>query len=504
MPPYSVAIPAAAALLFTAAHEALAALIGDLVGGAVRDHSAVESLVAREGAEVMRRVYQGYLDFVAGRETRSPVAGSDGRVRTFQRRSSREMKVLFGTVTVTRVACYGRSQSALHPLDAELNLPDDLYSFGVRRLLGQAAARGSFDAATGLVEQVTATSVPKRQAEELARIAAQDFDAFYAARADRDPEPHKGLVVMSSDGKGVVVLFRDLRPQTRAAAELHQAKLERRRSKGEKGQRKRMATVGTVYSLDAVPRTPADVMGELAGEDAVSRPRAVNKRVFASLEKEPAEVIEDVFQEALRRDPEMTRTWVAVVDGNPTQLRLLRRASRSYGVDVVIVADIIHAIEYLWKAAWAIFAEGDRAAERWVDERVRRLLEGKASSIAAGLRRSATKRGLAPAARKPMDTAARYLLKLKGFMRYDEYLARGLPIASGVIEGACRHLVKDRMDITGARWSLAGAEAVLRLRSLLASGDLDAYWAFHERAERERNHLSRYAATELEDLREAA
>ena len=102
--------------------------------------------------------------------------------------------------------------------------------------------------------------------------------------------------------------------------------------------------------------------------------------------------------------------------------------------------------------------------------------------------------------RKPVDKCADYLLKYKAFLNYDRYLAQGFPICSGVIEGTCRHLINDRMDRTGARWSLKGAEAVLKLRSLYASGDLEDYWTFHERQEQQRNHTSRYADNKLPQL----
>ena len=130
-------------------------------------------------------------------------------------------------------------------------------------------------------------------------------------------------------------------------------------------------------------------------------------------------------------------------------------------------------------------------------ERAVRILEGHSSDVAAGIRRSATLRGLKPKNRKAADSCANYLLKKKDLLRYDVFLAAGSPIATGVIEGACRHLIKDRLDITGARWSVPGAEAVLRLRSLRSSGDFEEYWNFHLRQEWERNHLSRYPETVL-------
>ena len=122
------------------------------------------------------------------------------------------------------------------------------------------------------------------------------------------------------------------------------------------------------------------------------------------------------------------------------------------------------------------------------------------SHVAAGLRRSATRRGLEGSRRQAADKAANYLLKYKHMMRYDKYIAAGYPIATGVIEGACRHLIGDRMDLTGARWGLQGAEAVLKLRALRSSGDFDAYWRFHQKREHQRNHAVRYADGEVPRL----
>src|SRR5204862_4306916 len=120
------------------------------------------------------------------------------------------------------------------------------------------------------------------------------------------------------------------------------------------------------------------------------------------------------------------------------------------------------------------------------------------------IRRSATRRGLTAEQRKAADTCAGYLLNHTAYLRYHEYLAAGLPIATGVIEGACRHLVKDRMDLTGARWSLDGAEAVLRLRALRTSGDFDAYWRFHEQQDYRRNHVAVYADGQVPPIRSRA
>jgi hypothetical protein len=170
----------------------------------------------------------------------------------------------------------------------------------------------------------------------------------------------------------------------------------------------------------------------------------------------------------------------------------LKKFAKLHHLNLTIVLDIIHVIEYLWKAAFAFYPETSQQAEKWVSKRLTMILEGKSSSVAAGMRRSATFRQLPRSARQPVDNCARYLLNNAQYLKYNDYLKAGFPIATGVIEGACRHLIKDRMDITGARWSLAGAEAVLRLRSLYISGDWEQYWRFHRELEHQRHHQALY------------
>jgi hypothetical protein len=286
---------------------------------------------------------------------------------------------------------------------------------------------------------------------------------------------------------------------TRQAAAQEHHKLRCRLSAGEKKNRKRMATVAGVYDLVPQARGPEDILADLRPDSvaneppvaAVPRPRAENKRIWASIEQLAPEVIRQLFDEAERRDPRKRREWVVLVDGDRAQIRRIRAEARRRQVKVTIVADFIHVLEYLWEAAWTFFENGDPRAESWVMKRADAILRGRVSQVAAGIRRSATKRGLTAAQRRWVDRCASYLLAKKQWLRYDQYLPRGLPISTGVIEGACRHLVCDRLDITGARWSVQGAEAILRLRSLRASGDFEAYWAFHLRAEHQRHHLAR-------------
>jgi hypothetical protein len=254
-----------------------------------------------------------------------------------------------------------------------------------------------------------------------------------------------------------------------------------------------MATVASVYTIAPFVRTPEELIGQSSSFRAGGpRPGPERKRIWASIEKTPEEVIEELLVEARYQDPTDEKTWVALVDGNRSQIRILRRLAKKNGLDLTISVDVIHVIEYLWDAGRAIHPASGPGLESWIEHRLLEILRGKAGFVAGEMRLSASLRALSSKPRELIDTCARCLLKHSPYLRYDRYLSRGFPIATGVIEGACRDLVKDRVEVTGARWSLAGAEAVLRLRALRGSHDFDEYWLFHEGKEYERNHRAFY------------
>ena len=484
---------------FDAAREKFEEIVDQLCSPQALEmaHGELETLISTEGMELLRQLLQGHLDFRGIGDVGTEVAGTDGVVRTHRRLGSRRLISVFGPVSIIRMRYGGRGTTSLVPQDAELNLPKEVYSHGVRKRVAEEVAKNSYDDAVDSVSKTTGAAVPKRQVEELAVRASTDFEAFYQTRevqTAKEEEPTGEILVISVDGKGIVMRTEDLREQTRKRAQSQQHKLSKRLSRGEKRNAKRMATVATVYGIDPFVREPQDIVAELrpVGQ-MVKRPRPENKRVWASVERPPEVVIAEAFAEAERRDPEHDKQWVGLVDGNKTQLRLLKERAAQSGVVLTIVLDLIHVLGYLWKAAFVFHQEGSEQAQTWVTERLMRLLHGHSSQVAAGIRRSATLRKLSSEQRIPVDKCADYLLKYAEFLRYDQYLKAGLPIATGVIEGACRHLIKDRMDLTGARWSLQGAEAVLRLRSLRSSSDFEEYWRFHIEREMERNHAVRYA-----------
>lgn len=520
-------------------------------------HGELEARLQVHSREQYRLLLQGHLDQRARVEKRrSGVTGADGvsrpRVENGHRRG---FTTVFGPVTVTRKAyravpgttAAGGADSAcptasdvlpgpapdlmiddaatttdtappaaapdaatpdaaapatrnLYPADAVLNLPVGKHSAGLARLAALEATRGSFADARQAIERATGVALGKRQVENLARAAAVDTEAFYAARR---PQPRPDRVLgLQADGKGIVMRPDSLRPDTAARAAQASRKLTTRLSPGEKHGRKRMAEIVAVYDLQPAPRTPEDIIPTSRGpeRDTPARrpgPVVTGKWLAANLTDDIPTVIAALFDQAERRDPSHERSWVALVDGNRQQIDTIRAQAAARGVTVTILIDFVHVLEYLWKAAWTFFYPGDRDAETWVAHQARTILAGRAVDVAATIRHQAHEAGFRGRERAGADEAAAYLTRKAPYLDYATALANGWQIATGIIEGAARHLIKDRMDITGARWSTAGAEAILRLRAVVANGDFDEYWQWHQQQQLRRNHLDRYQEFDL-------
>ncbi|HEX8007215.1 MAG TPA: ISKra4 family transposase [Trebonia sp.] len=473
------------------------ALAAELAGPAAAGLTAceLEDLLDERGREVIRQLLQDHYDLRKTREEqqarqrRAPAAGPDGVTRTrLETGHGRALATLFGTVTVTRCAWRKPGSPNYCPADAALSLPAGRHSHSLAKLAALEAARGSFDAAHEAIARRCGNVIGKRQLEQAVTGAAADIPAFYAARI---PEPctTETLVVLSADCKGIVMRPGALRAATaKAAARL--GKMRTRLTAGEKPNRKRMAALVTVYDAEPAKRRPHDVIAPPGGRSG-SRPlppgpKALAKWLAGSVRKDPAEVIAAAFDEAGARDPGHLRTWVVLVDGAEHQLDLIRAEAVRRAVTIHIVIDLVHVLEYIWKAAWSLHDAGDPAAEDWVAVKALAVLAGDSTRAAEEITAEAGTAGLEGSRRTGADACVRYLDGKREFLRYDQALEAGWPIATGVIEGACRHLIADRLDIGGARWGLDGAEAVLTLRAVIANGDFEEYWRYHLAREHQR------------------
>ena len=490
--------PEARLAAFGAARGLFDALVDELGDPAADEltHAQLEERIATRGREVMRQMLQDHLDLRSIREPRSSeVVGADQVARRrIEPGHQRQLSSVFGTVTVTRIAYRALGASNLHPMDAGLNLPAERASFGLRRLAAIEAVRGSFDDAKDAIERATGTRIGKRQIEQLAVRTAVDIEAYYRVQASNACTDDT-LLVASVDGKGIVMRPEHLREATAKAAAAKGANAMRTRlAAGEKNGRKRMAMLGAVYDAEPAVRTATDVIAP-EGENGRERnrgPKATGKWLTGSVTDNTQTVISAVFDEAEQRDPGHNRTWIVLVDGARPQIEQIQTEAALRKATIHIVCDFIHVLEYLWKAAWCFHETGDPAAEHFVARHATTILTHGPGQVIDGLREQAADARLGTDKTETVEKVCAYLENKSPYLDYATALARGWPIATGIIEGACRHLIKDRLDITGARWSLPGAEAVLKLRALISNGDFEPYFAWHRQREHQRNHQALY------------
>ena len=426
--------------------------------------------------EVARLLLQEHINARGHGAVGHAVKQAEGQRLAEHRLRERGYVSIFGKVKIHRLAYGAAGTRSIVPLDKQLNLPQRSYSYELQQRVTRQGVLGPFAAARETVAEWSGVEVPKRIVEALARDAAQDVGAFYAQKTPSPGTSTGPILVCAADGKGVPL--RKEPPQQG----------RRWRPKGQKPGGKKMATVAAVYTTTPYPRTPEELVREVHGEPppehVLPRPRPEHKRVWASLKKTKEEIFSEVAAEMAKRDPQRQKTWTFLCDGEPALQQRALAVLQPLGATFYLILDLFHVLEYLWQAAQAFHPAGSQEAEHWVTEHLLGLLHGRVSRVAAGLRQSATKLKLRGQKRQAVDPAAHYFLKNKAFMRYDEYLTLGLPIGSGAAEGACRNLIKDRLERTGMRWTVDGAEAVIQLRATDLSGDWEEYWRYHIEAQR--------------------
>ena len=443
----------------------------------------IESQQQAKGREVQRLLLQVHLQQRGDGDVGPALylQQQDGELAYSHRRlGARSLTTVFGTVELIRMGYSRAGVPGIFPLDQTLALPARSFSYELQRRLVKAAVQNPFLDSVQTIAELTGVSVAKRSLEQILPDASRDFDAFYRQRSH---EPATGSILVAAvDCKGI--------PMVKPAG----AEPTSRLAKGQKANKKRMATVAAVFTRAPWVRTPQQVVESLfrisrpTPDDAPTPPRPENKRVWASLLKGKTAVIQEVAEEMERRDPSASKTRVALTDGERAlQIRVNGK------LNVTLILDLMHVLEKLWRAAYVFHAEGSLDAEIWVLDRTLRILLSDVGQVVKGIRQSITKRGLSGAKGKTLAAVADYLYRNRTRMRYDEYLANGWPIASGPVEGACKNLIKDRMERSGMRWTEQMAEAIVQLRAIYLSGDFESYWQFHIEQDQKRLYPSAWS-----------
>jgi hypothetical protein len=461
------------------------------------DHGEREKVIGDEGRELQRLVLQAAFDIDAAREERAAGVTSAAGIGhgIVEKDHGRGLASVFGPVRVTRMAYRNRREPNLYPADARQALPADPYSLGMRSLTAFHLAGGGFGQAQEVIEARTGVKIGRAQLTGLAEDLAAWTDDFYAERArDADDDlPDTDVIMMQGDGKGIA-----MRPEHRKNGGTDPA---------HPGVKK-MAEIVAVADFTPAAREPEDIAAPPARRKARPGPKARDKWVSASVTESIEDMIAAAYDEADRRDPQRARQRVFLVDGNKQQITAIEAQARERGLKVPVLIDYIHVSGYIGKAAAGLHPGDPVTAGQWADGQLLRVLHGRAKAVAATLASVAAKTRAHPRTRHldltDVDRAVTYLDNNRQHMKYDKALAAGWPIATGMIEGACRFVIEDRFGITGARWSPDGAETILKLRAVVVNGDLDRYMRYYKERYRAEHHLARYDEDTIDRLNLAA
>jgi hypothetical protein len=399
---------------------------------------------------------------------------------------------IFGAFTLTRTVYGSREGQKIEfvPLDNRLQLPASVFSYVLQDWDQGLCVEQAFGQAQSTVARMLNLNQSVDSLEQMNGQMAEQVTAFRENRPRPDPATEGPILVTSGDGKGIVLR----RSADDPAPAAH-------RTKGQKASQKRMATVGTAYTVDRYVRTPEEVVAALFrdGPQPPPRPQPCHKRVWASLPQEDADgnvqasldlVYAWLLNEVAERNPGLAKEMVHLGDGQES----LWQARRDHlpNRNLTDILDLLHVTPRLWQAAHVFYPEGSAEAEAFARARILRVLRGEVTGVVQGLRRMGTQWGLKGSKQKALGQVCAYLSKNRERLHYDAYLAKGYPIASGVIEGACRHLVKDRMERAGMHWTPAGAQAMLDVRSTYVNGDWEEYQSYRIRRETHRLYPHRH------------
>lgn len=384
-------------------------------------------------------------------------------------------------ITIERRKYYSPEAGSYYPLDAQLNLPKARHSYLLQSWIGRAASSEAFEPSLALLNEILGQDFKAMTAQRISQRYGEQVGAYYEQKRSVEPEAEGACLGVSFDGKGVPIIKSE---RTGGASE------PARLMKGQKRGIKKQATVSVSFSFDPAVRTPEEVAKSLHrrwGEDERQRRKQAQKQVRQQGQLKPRQaqyVHKRAFLgpqlkalrygvEALKgRDSQGTKPIIVLIDGHRGLVAGVSKALAEAGLSsAAVILDIVHVSEYLWKAATALLGETNAKRERWVYDRLLLLLESQVEKVMAEL-------AAIEAPPKAVLEAVRYFQNHRHMMDYKRYLACGYPVSTGLVEGCCGHLVKDRMEGSGMRWSRSGAQHILDIRAVDKNGDWEAFSRF--------------------------
>jgi hypothetical protein len=415
------------------------------------------------------------VEFVAEKGTGyagRAISGAHGNRLPYIRDRSCAYRSIFGTISIRRAYYHAEGSPGVFPLDGELNLPERGYSYLVQEFSSRLAVTMSYEDAQDILSSFFPAKVPIRSMESFVGDLREGVDRFYEEKTAPEVRPDAVVTVATVDKKGIVIRKPDE----------DQACSQALPKNPEKPGKKKMATVISTYVTQRHVRTVEDLLKDVSDDErSDTRPRPQNKLTWGSLTDGPEKTVSRLKKGVDQRLPKENEL-VCLLDGE----RSLWTLVYAYFPPAFFVLDIFHVLEHLGKAALMFHDEGSPQARQFVTERLRMLLQGKAGGMIGGLKQMLSKHELSGAQKRCLEQVIGYLERNRRHMRYEICLAKGYPIGSGVIEGACRNLINDRLELTGMSWTIQGAESVMRLRAVHINKDWNAFWTYRRGSERRR------------------
>jgi hypothetical protein len=437
----------------------------------------IEVRLWQEMLAMGRQLMQLFFTTQEKEESQRRVYESEGVEYPYIGQRDRKYVSVFGAVSVWRASYWGKGMGSQFPLDAKLSLPQRSFSDLVQERISELSIMMTYEEAVTVLSRWLGWDLSKRSSEQMNVDHADYVAAYYETCPVPDTPSGDTILVVSADGKGIPMTGKDSPAP------------EARRGRGDKKTAKKDATVTTLYTIAPYPRTADDIIRALVPGYArekpslAPRPKPSNKQVFGSLGGQKV-AFEHLYKQVERRASEQTVHSVALTDGN----RGLKKRVQEDLPNFTLIVDIIHVTEYLWEAANTLLGETHPMREVWMQDALRCLLENDLDRLLQHLNYQLA--SLSKHKQTTLNKVIRYLSNNRDYLHYQDYLAKGYPIGTGVIEGACRHLVKDRFERAGMRWSMVGAQVMLDLRAVYLNGD----WEGFQRFRRRQTHQQRYAS----------
>ena len=444
--------------------------------------------------KVGKACLKDFIEAAGDGDQGSQMALDNQLLKRSPQKQKRIYRSVFGELPIDRYVYRVRekTKALAKPLDEKLGLPADEISYVLEDWIGSLSVDLPFESVASWLQTTLGIQVSSSTAHRRIEKLGSYAEDFNQQREPERREEEQEILVALADGKGVPIrtpfeqrAHQELgtRLPRRPTPQKNYPTSKRRYVPGDK--KTQRATAGAFYSIRPNKRTPQELLAGESGSDSVP----ANKRLWAELnligEEEVSRgavrVFQSLAQELAERDPTQTKPLVCLMDGD----RHLWELQREYLPRAVEILDLYHVTEKLWKAAHCFHPEASLDAEQWVRHHLKLLLENKVDSVRGLIKRQLNRKKWSSTKKKHLETVYNYFTTNRQRMRYGDYLAAGYPIGSGVIEGACKHIIGDRMCGTGMHWEMEGAQPMLDMRVTKLNGEWNAFIKYRIQSEQE-------------------